>query len=143
MKKPIRITCLLLVLAMTLGVLAACKKEENELTGHMMFKGEIVHIAKAPNRISDQYPNSYIIYLKTEYLATEELAEILVTENTEIYDDEYWGNALAQRHVGDQIIVHTYNFSSDIDPMHPRLYVAGMLSLDYEKVPDSSVPETT
>lgn len=129
MKKRIRIICLLLVLAMMLGTLAACKEEGVKLSGQTMFKGEIVHIAKAPYTVSEKFPNSYIVYVKTEYFASEELAEVLVTENTDLYNKEDWRNILAQRLTGNQITAYTYPFNSDIDPMHPQLYVAQVLSV--------------
>lgn len=132
MKKAIRITCLLLVLAMTLGVLAACKKEEKKLSGTKIIKGEIIYIAKAPNNILEQYPNSYIIYVATPATYTEELAEVLITEDAEIDHEKDWRNVLEQRITGDKIEAYTYNYTDIIDPDHPKLFVAQVISFAYE-----------
>lgn len=130
MKKIIRMICLLLMLVM-LGTLVACK-EEKKLIGSQTFSGEIVYIAKAPNSILEQYPNSYIVYLKTSMLATEELAEILVTEDTE--KEEEFVEILRKRLAGDNIRLITYGFTDTIDPMHARLYVAKLITL-VDKLP--------
>lgn len=123
MKKRIRIICFLLVLALMLGSLAACKEEdEKKLLGSQVFGGEIVYIALAPSNILSQYPNSYIVYLKTSAMCTEELAEVLITEDTEKEDE--FVEILRKRLVGNKIRFETYGFTDTIDPMHAKLYVA-------------------
>ncbi len=126
MKNKIKSICLLLVLAMTLGTLAACEKEA-KLSGNQRCVGEIVHIAQAPSNILSQYPNSYIVYLKTSQKATEELIEVLVTEDTE--KEEEFVEILEKRLVGNQIKSETFCFTDAIDPHHARLYVAKVISI--------------
>lgn len=131
MKKIIPLLCLALVLSIASGVLLAYQMDEPEpvkLVGRNLFIGKIIYISKAPVNILLQYPNSYIIYLETPDLYTEELAEILVTEDT-VCTPERWSDILNTRHVGSKIEAYTYDFTGAIDQMHARLYVAQSVSL--------------